>query len=138
MNPRTSNTEIIKLGRLGATLPALLILVTMAFSFGCASDPEPRVEDFPFLIQGTWEQIGGPVGTLKFEGSDASGVGVRSADGIAAESFTYQWVAPAQIRTDLGDDLEFNVLFENDGETLVLTSVAKAETDQIIRYNRIK
>lgn len=107
-------------------------------ALACTSEREPTVEDFPLLLLGVWEPVEGPVGTLTFQGSEASGVAIRSADGIAAESFTYQWVAPAQIRTNLNDDIEFNVLFEDRGDTLVLTSVAAAETDQIIRYSRIR
>ena len=119
----------------------LIIALTVLLAGGvtaCGSENEPVVEEFPLLILGVWEQMGGPVGTLTFDGSEASGVAIRSADGIAAESFTYQWVAPAQIRTNLGEDIEFNVLFENGGDTLVLTSVAAAEADQIVRYSRIR
>lgn len=132
-SPRFARAATSKFRVLAITCTALfLIAVTTA----CASDPEPRIEDFPSLLLGTWEQIGGPDGTLTFSGSTASGIGRRSADGIAAETFTYQWVAPAIIRTNIGNDTEFNVLFEDSGETLVLATVAIALEDGIIRYKR--
>lgn len=118
-----------------------VVALTFAFATACASDPEPQVEDFPRLLLGLWQPVEGPVGTLRFQGSEASGTFIRSADGIQAESYTFQWVAPAQIRTNLvseAGDIEFIVLFEDGGDTLVLTSVAAAEEDQIIRYSRIQ
>lgn len=133
MNPARIVSERRPGRRSAATLAALLIAI---FATACASDPEPQVEDFPSLLLGTWRQVGGPVGTLTFSGSTASGIGRRSADGIAAETFTFQWVAPAQIRTNLGNDTEFTVLFEDNGETLVLATVAAAATNEIIRYSR--
>ena len=104
----------------------------------CSQPVNPKVEDFPAYLIGTWTQVGGPVGTLKFEGAGSSGVAIRSADGINAESFTFLWVAPAQIRTNLVNDTEFTVLFEDGGDTLVLATVPAAETDAVIRYKRLK
>ncbi len=119
------------------SLVVLVAIVFMVIAAACASDPEPRIEDFPSLILGTWEEIGGPEGTLTFSGSLASGIGRLSADGIAAETFTFQWVAPATIRTNIGNDQEFTVLFENSGDTLVLATVPAALEDEIIRYRRL-
>lgn len=118
--------------------PVLAAIVLAISAAACSSSEEPRVEDFPLWILGTWEQVGGPAGTLTFEGSESSGVGVRSAFGFNAESFTYQWVAPAQIRTNLGDDIELTVLFEDGGDTLVLASGPDAATDEIFRYSRVE
>lgn len=113
-------------------------LSVIALATACASDPEPRIEDFPFQLLGTWEQVGGPVGTLTFEGSTSSGTGRQSADGIAAEFFTFQWVAPAIIRTNIGSNVEFTVLFEDTGDTLVLATAPAAASDEIIRYKRVR
>lgn len=134
---RSLRSSPVSGARLRLRFVAMLIAVTLAiFATACASDPEPRIEDFPSRLLGTWEQVGGPAGTLTFDGTTASGIGRRSADGIAAETFTFQWVAPATIRTNIGNDVEFTVLFEDTGNTLVLAAVAEAGTDEIIRYKR--
>ncbi|MDA1297984.1 MAG: hypothetical protein O3B04_08320 [Chloroflexi bacterium] len=117
---------------------AVILVAIMAAGVACSSgETGPRVEEFPGLLLGTWAPQTGPVGTLRFEGSTESGVAIRSADGINAESFTYQWVAPAQIRTNLAGDAEFTILFEDNGKTLVLTTVAGAETREVLRYSRV-
>ncbi len=90
------------------------------------------------MLLGTWEQIGGPDGTLSFEGTVGSGIGTRTGEGDTAATFTYQWVAPATIRTDIGGDTEFTVLFEDNGDTLVLATAPEAFTDEIIRYRRLR
>jgi hypothetical protein len=117
----------------------LLIAIAMAVTTACSSsDPEPRVEEFPSFLLGTWEPQTGVVGTIRFEGSELSGVAIRSADGVQAESFTYQWVAPALIRTSLENNVEFTVLFEDNGKTLVLATVAAADSAEVLRYSKIR
>ncbi len=120
---------------------AVLMAAAAVFSVSaCGSDAseEAKIEDFPNLLLGTWEQIGGPVGTLTFTGTDFSGIGRLSADGIQAETFTFLWVAPAIIRTDQNNDQSFSVLFEDGGGTLVLATVAGTEDDEVIRYRRLR
>lgn len=129
---------MIERKRLRFITSLLVALSVLALATACASDPEPRIEDFPSQLLGTWAQVDGPIGTLTFEGSTSSGIGRRSADGVAAEFFTFQWVSPAIIRTDIGNDIEFTVLFEDTGETLVLATVPAAASDEIIRYTRIR
>ena len=50
----------------------LLVTLLIALTAACGSDnPEQaKIEDFPTLLLGTWEEIGGPVGTLSFTGTD--------------------------------------------------------------------
>ncbi len=121
-------------------IAAFVVVGLIVLIAACASDPEPTIEEFPSLILGTWRQVNGPVGTLTFEGSTQSGIARRSAVGIAAETFTYLWVAPAQISTNLGNGIELTVLFENSGDTLVLATAgsANAESHEIIRYSRVR
>jgi hypothetical protein len=120
----------------GLLLGVLVILLLVLTA--CSQPEQPKIEDFPTYLIGTWAPIEGPVGTMKFEGEGSSGIAIRSADGINAESFTYQWVAPAQIRTNLLNETEFTVLFEDGGDTLVLATVSAAETNAIMRYKRLK
>ena len=133
------STAVVAANR-GRSIALILAILLVGLAAACAADPEPRIEEFPSLILGRWQQIGGPIGTLTFEGSTSSGIGRRSAEGIAAETFTYQWVAPAQIRTNLNGDVMLTVLFENRGDTLVLATAADtdASAHEIIRYSRLK
>ena len=117
---------------------SLLVVSLFLLFVACSSSATPKVEEFPAYLLGTWTEVNGPIGTLKFEGSESSGIAIRSADGINAESFLFQWVAPALIRTNLSGDSEFTVLFEDGGDTLVLATVASAESNAIIRYSRVK
>jgi hypothetical protein len=116
----------------------VVILGLSLFLASCSQLRQPKIEDFPTCLIGTWAPIEGPVGTMKFEGEGSSGIAIRSADGINAESFTYQWVAPAQIRTNLINETEFTVVFEDGCDTLVLATVPAADNNQIIRYKRVK
>ncbi|MDA0677165.1 MAG: hypothetical protein O2788_04070 [Chloroflexi bacterium] len=114
------------------------VMVLCLLLAACSQPVDPKIEDFPTYLIGTWSPVDGPVGTMKFEGTGSSGIAIRSADGINAESFTFQWVAPAQIRTNLSNETEFTVLFEDGGDTLVLATVSAAEANAIIRYKRLK
>ena len=124
--------------RLPAGIRLLALVVLALASCGSDSPTEAKIEDFPSLLLGTWEEVGGTVGTLTFTGTDFSGIGRLSADGIQAETFTFLWSAPAIIRTNLNNDQEFSVLFEDGGDTLVLATVSAGTENEIIRYRRVK
>ena len=116
---------------------ASLVLLFLIASCSSGAPEDPKIEEFPARLLGTWEEVGGPIGTLTFTGTDFSGIGRLSADGIQAETFTFIWSSPAIIQTDLNEDQEFSVLFEDGGDILVLATV-DSFNDEIVRYRRLR